>query len=201
MEFLKSDYKIFYRHYYKTVFLLNTGLRASEFCGLTIPDIDFENRMIRVNKQLYNGGRNVYHIDLPKSKAGIRTIPLNDSAAEAALHLIRYRNTKGIDFTVDNYKDFILLNRNGVGMHVSILGKHFRELTIQYNETHAHKIRVTPHVLRHTFCSNCVRSGLNPKVIQKIMGHTSLKMTMDVYTHLTNQEILDSFLSSNVNVQ
>ena len=81
---------------------------------------------------------------------------------------LRNRDTRGKDYAVDGYKDFILLNRNGVGMYVAILGKQFRTLTAQYFDTHKQQIKVTPHALRHTFCGNCVRSGLNPKVIQKL---------------------------------
>ncbi len=44
--------------------------------------------------------------------------------------------------------------------------------------------KVTPHVCRHTFCSNMAKSGMNPKTLQDIMGHSDISVTLNVYTHV-----------------
>lgn len=47
----------------------------------------------------------------------------------------------------------------------------------------------TPHTLRHTFASNCIAKGMNPKTLQKILGHATLQMTMDLYCHVLDETI------------
>ena len=52
---------------------------------------------------------------------------------------------------------------------------------------------ISPHVLRHTFCSNCASAGMSPKTLQMIMGHSSIEFTLNVYTHLEDEDIVQSF--------
>lgn len=51
-------------------------------------------------------------------------------------------------------------------------------------------IKVTPHICRHTFCSRMANSGINPKTLQYLMGHSSINMTMDVYAHTGYEDAL-----------
>lgn len=201
--FIESNPTLYKKYYHKVIFLLNTGLRVSEFCGVTIDDIDFHRRVLIVDKQLSITHHNEYYISRPKSQSGNRVIPLNDMALEAAQWFLDHRDTKGKDFSVDGYSDFLLLNNRGRGMNCSLLNDQFNVLTRRYNQEHKSPIKVTPHILRHTFCSNCIRSGMTPKAVQVLMGHSSFDLTMNVYTHITDQEVADQFFSvcSNIAVK
>ena len=53
--------------------------------------------------------------------------------------------------------------------------------------------KITPHVCRHTFCSNMARSGMNPKTLQDIMGHSDIGITLDTYTHLKIEDAQEEF--------
>lgn len=50
-----------------------------------------------------------------------------------------------------------------------------------------------PHVCRHTFCSNMAKSGMNPKMLQYIMGHSDISVTMNTYTHVKFQDAQEDF--------
>ena len=79
---MKSD-KVYYKYYDELIILLGTGLRISEFCGLTDRDIDFENRTINVDHQLQYFGKKSYRIETPKTDNGIRKIPMSNRVLEA----------------------------------------------------------------------------------------------------------------------
>ena len=82
LSFVKSD-KVYYKYYDELIILLGTGLRISEFCGLTDRDIDFENRTINVDHQLQYSGKKSYRIETPKTDNGIRKIPMSDRVRQA----------------------------------------------------------------------------------------------------------------------
>lgn len=194
LSFTSSSDFLYQRYHNKIVFLLNTGLRVSEFCGLTLDDIDLENRMLRVNKQLGFVAYSGYFVSHPKTDTGRRIIPLNNDALSAVQWLIRNRDTKGKNFSVDGYSDFLILNNSGNGTIRSAVNRQFRTLSDRYNRVHSNKLRLTPHILRHTFCSNCFRKGMNPKAVQMLMGHASYSTTINVYTHISYEEIAREFL-------
>lgn len=85
---------------------------------------------------------------------------------------------------IDGYAGFILLDIKGnpkVATHIQKVMQRLRE---KYNETHAVPIpRITPHVLRHTFCTNMANAGMDIKSLQYIMGHSEVGVTLNVYTH------------------
>ena len=67
---------------------------------------------------------------------------------------------------------------------------YFRHICNRYNDTHEDLLpKITPHVCRHTFCSKMARSGMNPKILQYIMGHSGISMTMNVYTHVNCEDV------------
>ena len=86
---------------------------------------------------------------------------------------------------IDGYAGFILLDKNGnpkVAMHVQ---KVVQRLCEKYNEENIIPLpRITPHVCRHTYCSNMAKSGMNPKTLQYLMGHSDIGVTLNVYTHV-----------------
>ena len=184
ISFVKSD-KVYYKYYDELIILLGTGLRISEFCGLTDSDIDFENRTINVNHQLQYSGKKSYRIETPKTENGIRKIPMSDRVLEALQRVVQ--NRRKSDFTVDGYTGFLFLTRNGTPQNYINYDIMLRKLVEEYNKKHEEVLPVvtTPHTLRHTFCTNMANAGMNPKALQYLMGHANITMTLNYYAHAT----------------
>lgn len=182
--FVKSD-KVYHKYYDELIILLGTGLRISEFCGLTESDIDFENRTINVDHQLQYSGKKSYRIEIPKTENGIRKIPMSDRVLEALQRVLQ--NRKNSNFTVDGYTGFLFLTRNGTPQACINYDAMFRKLVEKYNKNHEEALPAvtTPHTLRHTFCTNMANAGMNPKALQYLMGHANITMTLNYYAHAT----------------
>ena len=133
LAFVKSD-KVYYKYYDELIILLGTGLRISEFCGLTKSDIDFENRTINVDHQLQYSGKKSYRIETPKTDNGIRKIPMSDRVLEALQRVMQ--NRKSSDFTVDGYTGFLFLTRNGTPQNYINYDIMFRRLVEKYSKSH-----------------------------------------------------------------
>ena len=90
MTFVKEDSH--YRCYYDEFnVLLGTGMRVSEFCGLTLSDLDFENRKIRVEKQLIKEKGGIYHVEKTKTESGVRFIPMSDEVFRSLKNIVANR--------------------------------------------------------------------------------------------------------------
>jgi len=181
-------------HFYNDiVILLGTGLRVSELYGLTKSDIDFEQRCIHVTKQLYllHGLRTV---SSPKSKSGIRTIPMTDTVYEALKSVLDKQKNMEKEIEVDGYKGFLFLSPQGMIRNSDSLERHMRLLQKQYDALYEGSApKVTPHVLRHTFCTNMQRAGLDIKSLQYLMGHSHANITLNVYTHSGFESAAEAF--------
>jgi len=181
LRFLQTDCT-YQKHYHAVTVLLNTGLRISELCGLTTDDIDFENGYINIDHQLiFDGGR--YRIEQPKTDSGIRKIPMNDSVSRALKDEIRNReNAQPV--TIDGYTDFIFLNKKGLPMYGAAYSTDFANMIKKYNKHHKEKLpRISPHMLRHTFCSNMALKNMPPNILKYIMGHKDVTTTLGYYAH------------------
>lgn len=185
LAFVQND-KIYQKYYDELIILLGTGLRISEFCGLTDTDLDFDNRTINVDHQLLKDSKTGYYIETPKTKSGIRQIPMSEQVYEA-LQLV-LKNRKGAKpLTIDGYSNFLFLNRNGCPKVASSYEIMFRGLSGKYNKCHEEALPkvMTPHTLRHTFCTKFANAGMNPKALQYLMGHSNITMTLNYYAHAT----------------
>ena len=111
LDFVQGD-KVYRKYYDELIVLLETGLRIFEFCGLTISDLDFENRPINVDHQLlYSSGFGCY-IEVPKTESGIKQIPMTENVYSALQNTLK--NRRGAKpITIDSYRDFLFINRNG----------------------------------------------------------------------------------------
>lgn len=181
LRFLQTDCT-YQKHYHAVTVLLNTGLRISELCGLTANDIDFENGYINVNHQLiFNEGR--YRIEQPKTDSGIRKIPMNESVSRALKDEMQSReNAQRV--TIDGYTDFIFLNKKGLPMYGAAYSTDFSSMVKKYNKHHKKKLPpISPHMLRHTFCTNMANRNMPPKALQYIMGHKDVTTTLGYYAH------------------
>ena len=181
-------------YYDDIVILLETGLRVSELYGLTLEDVDLFSRRLYVRRQLCRTAETPYFICPPKTSSGIRTIPLSDRAYEAFRHAISNRKHPQIEMMVDGITGFLFLDKDGrpkVGMH---LQNYMREMRTRYQKLYGGSLpSITPHVLRHTFCTNTQQAGLDPKSLQYLMGHSDPTITMSLYTHSDFDHVENAF--------
>lgn len=185
LDFLKNDRQCS-KYYNENVLLLETGLRVSELCGLTRSDLDFEQRRIRVNHQLLQTSHGEYYIERPKTEAGNRYVPMSDTAYHVLKDILKNRQTPKVEIMVDGYSGFILLNRVGTPKTAYHIQRGARVSLRRYNELYPDKPlpHITPHVLRHTFCTDLYNDGLDIKSLQYVMGHSKPIMTTGTYTHV-----------------
>lgn len=183
MNFVKGD-DHYCRYYDEFNVLLGTGMRVSEFCGLTISDLDFENRRIFVEKQLLKEKGGVYHVEKTKTESGVRYIPMSDEVCQSLKNILARRQKPKKEMLIDGYAGFLPLDKNGnpkVGLH---LDHHMQWTMKKYRRTQQIPLpTITPHVLRHTFCTNMANAGMDLKSLQYLMGHSDAGVTMNVYTH------------------
>lgn len=175
-----------YAQYYPGLYILfHTGLRISEFAGLTFSDIDLEEHTIDVNHQLNRADdSNQFYIESPKSKAGYRIIPMSEEVVECFKKAIEYRPKVKKEVMVDGYVGFIFLTEKKVPTGEFVWRARINSLVNAYNKEHAIQMpHITPHICRHSFCTHMANAGMNPKALQYIMGHENISVTLNVYTH------------------
>lgn len=184
LKFVKED-KHFCRYYDAIYILFHTGLRISEFCGLTIHDIEFKEQRIKIDHQLIRTSGMEYVIQEPKTESGIRYVPMTNEVAECFKRIIAKRKSPRIEPMVDGRSGFLFLDKNNMPMVALHWEKYMQHIVEKYNKIYKIQMpKVTPHVCRHTFCSNMAKSGMNPKMLQYIMGHADISVTLNTYTHV-----------------
>lgn len=195
---------------YFTVFL-GTGMRVGELVGLCWNDCDFENNIIYVRHELVYRknsatGKCEFHVTEPKSKAGIREIPMFKAVKKALLEeRLKQMREGGFNQTVvDNTSGFVFSNRFGNVQSPHNLNRAFERIRNAYNEQeeraaekeHREPVLVphfSNHNLRHTFCTRFCENESNIKIIQEIMGHSDISTTMDIYAEATRKKKQESF--------
>lgn len=182
LAFAKIDHVYKYR-YNAIVILLNTGLRISELCGLTVSDIDFENRFINIDHQLLRD-KEGYYIAPPKNDSGIRKVAMSETVCQMFHQALENRN-HAQPITVDGYSDFIFLNKQGNPMYNTLYTTAFKGLVKKYCKYYGENAlpNITPHIFRHTFCTNMANKGMTPNNLQYVMGHKNVNMTLNYYSH------------------
>lgn len=181
LSFLQHD-TVYQKYYDDVLILLKTGLRISELCGLTAQDLDFENHTINIDHQLLRNQEG-YYIETPKTKCGIRKVPMSEEAGKAFQRVLKRKKTgKGI--VIDGYRNFLFLNQKGMSMTACYYTSTLRNIVKKYNKCHDEPLpKITPHILRHTFCTRLAQKNMNPKNLQYIMGHSSIMITLNLYAH------------------
>ena len=169
-------------NYNQFAFLLQTGLRTGELIGLKWSDIDFEKRVIHIQRSMeYRYSVGEWRIGEPKSKSGYRDVPLTEEAiAILKNQKEKLKNIKIIDM---GFKDFVFLCRKGEPTKNSAYDTTLFKLCDK-----AGIDRFSMHVLRHTFATRCIEGGMRPKTLQIILGHSNVVITMNLYVHVTEDE-------------
>ena len=184
LKFIQED-KHFSRYYDAIYILFHTGLRISEFCGLTVSEIEFGEMRIKVDHQLQRTAQMQYVIEEPKTDKGIRYVPMTEAVAACFRRIIANRKTPKVEPMVEGYAGFLFLDKNDMPMVALHWEKYLEHIIQKYNKIYRIQMpKVTPHVCRHTFCSNMAKSGMNPKTLQYIMGHADISVTLNTYTHV-----------------
>lgn len=189
-----------YVHWYPLfVTLLGTGGRIGEIIGLRWKDVDFKNRCININHAVTYYTRNGsarFGVSLPKTEAGVRSIPMMDTVYDTLKS--EYERQKRDGFCVyelDGMTGFIFSNKLGSLHNPHCINLAIKRISEAYNAREiieAKKQQREPviiphfscHQLRHTFCSRLCENETNVKVIQEIMGHANVETTLDIYTEV-----------------
>lgn len=184
LEFVKND-KHFSRYYEGIYILFKTGLRISEFVGLTLADLDMKNRTITVDHQLQRTSKMEYVIEATKTTSGTRVLPVTDDVYACFERIIANRKAPKVEPIIGGKWGFLYLDKNGMPMVALHWEKYFQHICQKYNSIYKVQMpKVTPHVCRHTYCSNMAKSGMNPKTLQYLMGHSDIGVTLNTYTHI-----------------
>ena len=205
VDFLENDdlYKVYYP---LILFILNTGLRAGEVCGLTRDDIDMKKGVVHVRKQL--GYRNIgdgyqYYWQPLKTAAGHRDIPLTPAAKKALIM------EKELDFAlgrrakeqeVAGRSGIVFINNRGMALNSYSIDGTIKRIISVYNQRESKEAEtenrepellphISVHILRHTFCTRSVESGINIKTVQYLMGHSEIATTLNIYTHVNAEQV------------
>ena len=194
LRFIKED--AHFCKYYDAIFILfNTGLRISEFCGLTKSDLDFKNKRIRVNHQLQRTSQMQYIIEKPKTESGERYVPMSDEVMACFKRILKDRVNPKVEPMVDGMTGFLFLDKNDMPMVALHWEKYFQFIREKYNKLYKEPLpTITPHVCSHTFCTKMAKAGMNPAKLKYIMGHSSMDITFDTYTHLQVDDVREEML-------
>lgn len=188
LKFIHDDN--IYCKYYEVVYILfHTGLRISEFCGLTVRDIDLKNMKIKVDHQLLRTSQMKYMVTETKTEAGKRLLPITEDVAKMFQVLVEDREAPKIEPIIDGHSGFLFYDKEGMPLVAMHWQHRFNHMVNRYNEIYRIQIpNITPHVCRHTYCSNMAKAGMNPKTLQYLMGHSDISVTMNVYTHVNFED-------------
>lgn len=189
IAFTKEQQEI-YMHYSKGSQLCNlfqlaicTGMRIGELSGLLWSDVDFKNRVIRIRHTLIVKDNGEYIIDTPKTRSSLRDIPMIGRAYDILRNQEKEykRRHNGITRLVN--KDFVFqlmnepIKRKRISAEITDMLERMRADGVDFPY-------FTMHATRHTFATRCIEEGMQPQVLKTILGHASLNITMDLYSHV-----------------
>ena len=192
-------------NYAQYALILETGLRTGEVIGLTWDAIDWENHTLTVNKTMeFRHKQHEWRAGPPKTKKSYRTIPLTDTAYQILRDLYLGREYRKEASELDkvltyidrrtakqatlHMRDLVFINyRTGMPAKNSSYDTHLYKLCDKAGIEH-----FCMHALRHTYATRAIESGMQPKVLQKLLGHASIKTTMDRYVHVTDDSMFQA---------
>lgn len=184
LKFVHDD-NVYCKYYEVFYILFHTGMRISEFCGLTLSDLDMENRIINIDHQLQRTAQGDYVIEATKTNAGTRKLPMTDDVWYMFQAIIDDRPKRMREIMVDGHIGFLFRDDRGLPLVALHWENRFKHAVKRYNDIFRVQLpNISPHVCRHTYCSNMARAGMNPKTLQYLMGHSDIGVTMNTYTHL-----------------
>lgn len=203
LDFIKDDDYARWRNLFVVMF--GTGMRVGELIGLRWEDIDLDEESIEVNHnvtyypRVEGSHKCEFDVSLPKTPAGIRTIPMLPQVREAFIREKEQQELLGIscESEVKGMKGFIFCNRFGKLHNPATINREIKRLVTNHNameevkaaREHREPIMIpafSNHIARHTFCARLCEQDVNVKVIQSVMGHKDIQTTLDIYAEVTN---------------
>lgn len=198
--------------------LLGTGMRVAECTGITKSDINLSENTISVNHNLIYrviDGKAGFHITTPKTESGTRIIPiLYPEVAEQLRLQIETIDALYPDdqLVLGGVHGFVFRNRTGSFMSAHNINRAIERISVTYNmeemdqaELEDREPDLLPHFsvhnLRHTFCTRLCESTNDVKFIQQVMGHADFSTTMDIYTHITQENMQEKAKSISANMK
>lgn len=157
-----------------------TGMRQGEVLGLKWDCVDFKNKVIYVKRSLKRSEKSNYHIADLKNNSSYRSVSISDTDIfELKKHRNKQEEIK--ELIGKEYEDNNLVVATNIGTHLlpSNLGRAFRRCITQ---TEVSSIRF--HDLRHTHASMLFGLKTHPKIVQERLGHSSIQVTLDTYSHM-----------------
>lgn len=190
-------------HYLHNAFIIqvSTGLRPGELLGLMVQDIDFSQKTINVNRTLHykntlDDKKAHYFLGEPKTATSVRTVPMSSVCEEAIRRQLEQRKSIILDNIInDEFKDLLFFNKRGNPMNITTYGRSVKQVIRKINEELKPEKPFpdfSPHAFRHFFGTRCYEEKIDLKVIQKLLGHSSLMTTSDIYVHTTRESIGDA---------
>ena len=193
-QFLKfvHDDNVYCKYYEVVYILFHTGMRISEFCRLTLKDLDMKNRIINIDHQLQRTSDMRLVIESTKTNAGTRKLPMSEEVFRCFQDIIEDREAPRYERVVEGYTGFLFTDKEGLPLVAMHWEHRFNHMVKRYNDIYRVQMpNITPHVCRHTYCSNMAKSGMNPKTLQYLMGHSDIGVTLNTYTHLGLEDAVD----------
>ena len=196
VEFFECAMGTFYNNLFQVA--ITTGLRQGELCALTWDDIDLDRKEIRVTKTLLyqklgDDKQKTFHIELPKTTASERNVPINKQCEIALKKQYMQQNvimSKSSAKPVEGFENLLFTTKYGTPINAQIYNDAIKSIVNEINlcRDEADKFEVfSSHTLRHSLTTRCFESGIHPKTVQKYLGHATLSMTMDLYTHVLEE--------------
>lgn len=202
----REEQKVFKTYAENTIYanayflVLETGLRVGEIGGLQWDDINFDEKYLEVKRtMLQESSKGGFYYGTTKSKASRRKIPLTNEAIrilKAQKTLQNKIKLRSKDWKND-WEGLVFTTRNGNPVGASTFRTMMMRIVKNINidrkcssedDSYEEFEHAYMHSLRHTFATRCIENGIQPKVLQKIMGHATLTTTMDLYVHVTDEQ-------------
>ena len=190
--------------FYDNLFVtaVSTGMRIGELAALRWTDVDWDSRVIHVTRTLVyqkyeNDSQKEYHFEKPKTRTSLRDIPINRQCEIALKKQFIQKSvvatkqpiTKKID---DKYADLLFTSKFNTPLNSQVVCQAINKIIEEVNLTKDYLDEIEPfsaHCFRHTFATRCFEAGIAPKTVQAYLGHSSLQMTMDLYTSVMPKQM------------
>ena len=182
--------------FYENLFILalETGLRVGELSALQWEDIDFKKKVIHVKHTLCyfsKNGKYVFEMHDTKTNNGKRTIPLTAKAINS-LKCQKLQKQEIIlkgKTAKEEFQNLVFVTKNNQPTQQFLINQCMQLVIQNMNKAGIDFSPFTLHTLRHTFATRAIEYGMNPKTLQKLLGHGTLQMTMDLYCHVTEDTL------------
>ena len=187
-------------------YMIGIACRIGEVIGITWNDVDMKSKKIFIDHQLIykkaSDGKTKFMITDTKSESGHREIPMTNDIYNALADQRQYKMFMGTprDYTVDGYSKFIFTTKSGKPIAPNGFNNAMKNVVETYNKRETMMAEsdnrqpvllphISAHTFRHTGCTRMAEAGIDIKVLQRIMGHSDISITMDVYNHVNDDRI------------